>query len=538
MRRSLKIIGIIIAVLVVIVIAVPFVLNANDFRPRIESDLSAALGRRVTVGNLKLSVLTGSVAADDLSISDDPGFSNNPFIRAKGLDVGVEMIPLIFHKSLQITNISIDQPEVVLLRSPSGKWNFSTLGSKTAKSSETSNPNLAVGKLTVRNGSLSSGDTNSSKRTQYKDVDISVQNFSLASQFPFTLSATLPGGGTLKLDGKAGPINSTDASLTSVQAQIVVKKLDLAASGFLPATAAMSGQADFEGTFSSDGRELQSSGTVEASNLKLSPKGRAVARPVTLKYAATYALQPQTGQLTTGNISFGKALARLTGSFDMRGDSTVLNMKLNADGMPINDLEALLPALGVMLPQGSSLQGGTLSSDLSISGPVDKLVIAGPVRASNTKLAGFNLGSQLSEVAKLSGAPQGQDTVIQNFSADLRVSPSGTTTQNVNLNVPSFGVITGGGSISPSDALNYKMNANLSGTLVTGLTQLAGLGNKGANLPFAIVGTSSNPRFIPDMQALLSSQLKSRLGGQSIGGQDAGSVVNAITGLFGKKKNQ
>jgi AsmA protein len=32
---------------------------------------------------------------------------------------------------------------------------------------------------------------------------------------------------------------------------------------------------------------------------------------------------------------------------------------------------------------------------LAISGPLDKPVIAGPVRLSNTKLAGFDMGSKL-----------------------------------------------------------------------------------------------------------------------------------------------
>lgn len=538
MKRALKIIGIIIAILIVVVIALPFIVNVNDFRPRIEADLSGALGRQVKVGNLKLSIITGSVSADDLSIADDPAFGTSPFVRAKALDVGVRIMPLIFSKSLQITDISLDQPQVVLLRSASGKWNFSTLGTKSAANpSQSSNPNLSVGKLTVKDGSLSMGTANSAtKPTQYQNVDVSVHDFSFTSQFPFTLSATLPGNGSLKLDGKAGPIDSTDAALTPVQAQITVKNFNLAASGFVPPASGIAGTADFDGTLNSDGHVLNSGGTAQASNLKLSPKGKPAGRPVNLKYAVAYELQPQTGQLTTGNVSVGKAVARLAGTFDLKGESPVLNMKLNADGMPIDDLETMLPALGVNLPAGSSLQGGTATADFTISGPVDKLVITGPVRVTNTKLAGFNFTSKLSEVSKLSGSPQGQDTLIQNFSTDVHVAPSGTTTDNVNLTVPSFGVITGNGSISPSDALNYKMNASLTGGMVAGLTQLAGMGNKGATLPFMIEGTSSSPRFVPDVQAMLGSQLKSRLGGQSIGGQNAGSVVNAVSGLFGKKK--
>jgi AsmA protein len=539
--KALKIIGIIVAILVVVVVALPFVLNVNDFRPRIETDLSAALGRQVKVGNLKLSILTGSVSADDLSIADDPAFSAIPFVRAKALDVGVQMIPLIFSKSLQITNIALDEPQVILLRSNSGKWNFSTLGSKdAAKPSESSNPNLSVGKLTVKNGSLSMGTTNTSvKPTVYQNVDVSVQDFSLTSQFPFTLSATLPGNGSLKLDGKAGPINAADAAVTPVQAQITIKKLDLAASGFMPPESGISGVADFDGTFTSDGHEVHSTGTVQANSLKLSPKGKPAPRAVDMKYDATYKLQPQAGQISSSDVSYGKALARIAGSFEMKGESTIIDMRVNADGMPVDDLETLLPALGVSLPSGSSLKGGTLNANFTIAGPLERLVIAGPVRISNTKLAGFNFASKLSEVSKLSGAPQGQDTLIQNFSADVRMAPAGTSTDNINLNVPSFGVITGKGTVSPSDALNYKMSAALTGGVVTGLTQLAGMGNKGATLPFMIEGTSSNPRFVPDIQGMLGSQLKSRLGGlggQSVGGQNAGSVVNAIGGLFGKKK--
>jgi len=537
MKRPVKIVGIIVVVLLVVVVALPFFLDVNTYRPRIEADLSSALGREVKIGNLKLSILSGGVSADDLAIADDPAFSKTPFVRAKALNVGVQMIPLIFSKSLQITNIEIDEPQVTLLRSSSAKWNFSTLGNKNAKPAESSNQNLSVGKLTVKNGSLSMGTANASEKpTQYQDVNASVQDFSMASQFPFTLSATLPGNGTLKLEGKAGPIDPTDASFTPVQAQITVKHLDLAASRFAPPSSGIAGMVDFDGNLNSNGHQLQSTGTVQASSLKLSPKGRPAGRAVDVKYVVDYELQQEAGKISSAEASAGKAVAHIAGSFGMKGPSTVINVRVKGDGMPVDDLEALLPALGVTLPSGSSLQGGTLSADLTISGPLDQLVTAGPVRISNTKLAGFNFASKLSEVSKLTGAPQGQDTLIQNFSADVHMAPSGTTTNNINLNVPSFGVITGNGSVSPSDALNYKMSANLSGSTVTGLTQLAGMGNKGATLPFMIEGTSSNPKFVPDIQGMMGSQLKSTLGGQVPGGQNTDSLVNAVGGLFGKKK--
>ncbi len=132
MKKLLKWIAIILAVLVVIVVALPFLINVNSFRPQIESNLTDALGRKVTVGNLSLSILSGSVGADDIAIADDPSFAKTPFIRAKALKVGVELMPLIFSKQLHVTELTLDEPQVVLLRAPSGRWNYSTLGGNAA----------------------------------------------------------------------------------------------------------------------------------------------------------------------------------------------------------------------------------------------------------------------------------------------------------------------------------------------------------------------------------------------------------------------
>ncbi len=129
MKRILKIVAIVVGVLILIAIAIPFFIDANTFRPKLESDLTGALGRQVKVGNLSLSLLSGSVSADDISIADDPTFSKSPFVQAKSLKVGVEMIPLIFSKTLNVTELTLNQPEISLVKSENGeKWNFSSLG--------------------------------------------------------------------------------------------------------------------------------------------------------------------------------------------------------------------------------------------------------------------------------------------------------------------------------------------------------------------------------------------------------------------------
>jgi AsmA protein len=348
----------------------------------------------------------------------------------------------------------------------------------------------------------------------------------------------------VKLDGTAGPIDPADASLTPLNAKISAKHLDLAASGFVDPSTGIAGLADFNGTVSSDGKTAKAQGVLTADKLKLSPKGQPSTKSVQVSYTVVHNLAKQSGEVTQGEIAIGKALAQLTGNYQIQGDTTNLNMKLNGQGMPVDDLEAMLPALGVILPSGSSLKGGTLSTNLVITGPTDKLVILGPIKLTDSRLAGFNLGSKLSAISKLTGSTtsqSGSDTSIQNLSTNARVAPEGIKTDNVNLTIPALGVLTVNGTISPAGALNYKMNAALaSAGAVGGLTQMAGLGggSKGVSLPFSIQGTTSNPTFIPDVQGIVGSQLQNQLKSRIPGANGTNSPVDALTGLFGKKKKK
>ena len=51
------------------------------------------------------------------------------------------------------------------------------------------------------------------------------------------------------------------------------------------------------------------------------------------------------GTVTQGDISIGKAQAHLTGTFKSEGETEVVNLKLNGPSMPVDALEAMLPAM-------------------------------------------------------------------------------------------------------------------------------------------------------------------------------------------------
>ncbi len=548
MNRTLKIVAIVVGVLILIIIAIPFFIDANSYRPRLETELTQVLGRQVKVGNLSLSLFSGSVAADDISIADDPAFSKSPFVQAKSLKVGVELIPLILSKTLNVTNLTLNQPEISLVRSANGdKWNFSSLGGNNASaqkpagegasapkekaapaantaSSPAANPNVSIAKLNVSNGRITVSKANSSEKPRvYDKVDITMSDFSFTSSFPFTVSAELPGNGTLKLDGKAGPINANDSAQTPLDAKITVQKMNLGESGFIDPAAGISGIADFDGNVTSDGHEAKTTGTLKTTNLQVVKKGSPAGKPVQVNYTVNYDLAKQTGTIPQCEISAGKAAAHVTGTYDAHGQVTSVNLKLIGQGMPVDDLEAILPAVGVILPPKSQLKGGDLNTDLTIVGPVDKLVTTGTVKMENTTLANFNLGSKLSAISSLSGksTATGNDTTIQNFSSNVRVAPDGTRADNINLTVPAIGVVTGAGVVSPSNELAFKLNANVGGL--------------GA-VPIAVSGTTSDPKFMPDVKGLASGMLKNALNGKSIPGQQ--NPVNSVMGLFNKKKPQ
>jgi AsmA protein len=114
-----------------------FLHRPNRFRPLLEGKLTQVLGREVKLGGLKLSILSRAVTAADLPIADNPAYNKQPFVQAKSLAVSVEVWPLITSRQLHVTGLTIDQPSIILIQSPDGDWNFSSLGNQTAAAPKT-----------------------------------------------------------------------------------------------------------------------------------------------------------------------------------------------------------------------------------------------------------------------------------------------------------------------------------------------------------------------------------------------------------------
>ncbi|MGH9781143.1 MAG: DUF748 domain-containing protein, partial [Candidatus Acidiferrales bacterium] len=333
-------------------------------------------------------------------------------------------------------------PQIALLRTAAGVWNFSTLGAPAAvKPASANDPptnatssgglnSFTVDKLKISDGTIAFGRVGQPTRLAYQDVNVSAKSISQTAAFPFTFDAKTPGGGKLDLAGNVGPIGSGDAE-----------------------------KMPFDG-------------------------------------------------------------------------------QLKVNGVPSQDVENLLAVLGYALPQGSSLKGGTIKANLALHGPLDRMVTQGPVELSNVTLAGFSLASKLAGALGQTGTATGNDTLIKLASSNLRYAADGVRADSVNIVIPMIGGVTGAGTVSSTNDLNFRLLAKLDGS--SPLAQLTKLPffSQGGGLPFRIEGTASSPRVIPDIAGFggLKSLTKTPLNQLKVPNQ--GQLGGIIGGLLKKKKPQ
>jgi AsmA protein len=549
MKRLLVVSGIVVAVLLVIVVLVPLFINVDSFRPQLEEKLSAALNRHVQIGKLEASILSGGASASNISIADDPAFNKGPFLTASSVKVGVELMPLIFSRQLKVTSITVQKPEITLLKNAAGKWNYSTLGATTQKtapapSGDSKAPDISVAKFEIADGTVRVGHSSghaAGKQNVYQNVDLEARDISATTPVPFKLSATLPAGGKLALDGEAGPLNQSDSAKSPLSAKITLNHVDLGATGFVDAGSGLGGTLDFDGQVKSDGKRAHSEGKATVTGLKAMQGGQPAKQPVSVDYKSDYALDSESGTVNA-NLRTGKSVTNASGTLAAKGEDTLANLKIQGKDMPVDDVAQLLPAFGVVLPSGASLQGGVINMDLNAEGPLDRLVINGPIHITGTHLSGYNLTSKLGALAAFTGNKSGStDTLIQTCSSALHVAPDGIKADNIVLDVPSLGTLTGNGVIANDNSLNFKMLLKLSGGANNMLGSLTGVSMGQNGLPFLIEGKTSNPTFRPElgdsMKGGLQNVMHSLQGnGNNAQGQQKPDLKGVLGGLLNQKK--
>jgi uncharacterized protein involved in outer membrane biogenesis len=209
--------------------AIPLFVDANTFRPVIETRLTRTLGRDVKLGDLRLSVFSRSLVAKDVSLPDDPNFSAEPFLTANEVRIGVSLRRLIFSHEVVLRDFEIESPQITVIRGSNGAWNFSSVAHRAASgapaggsvaestasgTSESSRaaplPDLGVDRIAVADGRVAlTAAPAQGQAAVYDHVHITARDFAFALQFPFEFSSDLPAVAPSAADatGTLGAVN-------------------------------------------------------------------------------------------------------------------------------------------------------------------------------------------------------------------------------------------------------------------------------------------------------------------------------------------
>lgn len=398
LKKPLTIVAIVVVVIALILIITPFFINADRFRPEIEEVLSQKLGRKVQLGHISISLFSGDLSADQISISDDPAYSNAPFLTAKSLSIGVDVIPLIFSRDLRVHSLNFNNPHLHLLRTASGQWNFASLGTpaqgKSAMAKEgpgllpvslkfgagqaqagepsaTTLNSFSVDQMKISNGTVEFGRVGQSAGPTYRNVSLAAQNISQTAAFPFQFDANTPGGGKISLTGTLGPMGNNDGEKIPFQGTAKAQKV--------PAE-------DVENLMSVLGYALPSGsnlkgGTIQADMALRGPLVKLVASgPV------------KVDRVTLAGFSLASKLSAALGqSAAQAGDDTLItvaegNLHYGLQGVRAENLNVEIASVGSVTGSGTISPDNTLDMRL-----VAKLAGSSPI-AKLTQISFFSKG--------------------------------------------------------------------------------------------------------------------------------------------------
>jgi hypothetical protein len=296
-----------------------------------------------------------------------------------------------------------------------------------------------------------------------------------------------------------------------------VKQVDPVAAGFLDPGAGVSLLADMETKADSDGTALTFNGSARIENLKLRKGATALSKPLDVALSGTHRLKDNSGQIQDASIQLGDSAFHVSGSYQPALNEvtdSLLDLKLVGENVSINELQPLMSAAAVRLPNGSTLKGGTLSLHLAIHGQPKALAISGSIEIDNTRLVGFDIGSKIHGIAALSGVKTGDTTEFQKLRLFVRMTNAGVVAEKIEAVVVGMGELTGSGTVSPTDQLDFSLTVK--GAPVKGISKVgigilstfSGGSASKSSIPIHVAGTSEEPYITADVGGMFGIKSK------------------------------
>jgi len=403
-RILLAVVGVLVALIVVAMIALPLLFDPNDYKAQINAAIERQIGREVDIsGDIGLSVFPWlGLELGRVEVANAKGFGDQPMAEMKSAQISVKLLPLI-SRELEAGTVSLNGLRLRLARNAEGRSNWADISEHLAAPANEVNENeqadtskdgdsgsgftleaLQIGAIDIKDAAVSWQDATTD--TDYRASDVGLSTGRLVDGQPVRLEFS----GDLaapqqQFSARVNLATRIEPNIAEQFYRFSALNLNVLASGeAVPngrqqATLTGSGEYDVtEGRFKLSGMSLQSAGLNVTGNIdgvglnaKPSYSGRvtvkrfdprAVMRELAIDAPAT---QKSSALSTAGfdaqftanddRVQFKQILATLDDS-SLKGSASVENFDQPAVGFDL-DLDKL--NVDNYLPPGSAKQAQT-----------------------------------------------------------------------------------------------------------------------------------------------------------------------------------
>ncbi len=205
-----------IGLLVAALVAAPFFIDVNAYKPLIVSQVKTATGRDLVLdGPISLSLLpTPTVTVGSVKFFNAAGSKNPNMVEVKSVTVKPSLLGLLMGK-IEVGEVTLVEPKIVLEINAEGKpnWEFapSVAEAKPAAAKPSSPRPLSLGRLTIDNGTLIFSDSKAGLSVVAEKANFSASVGSLDGPYSLAGGATV-NGAPLNLDLAVGLKGATGHS--------------------------------------------------------------------------------------------------------------------------------------------------------------------------------------------------------------------------------------------------------------------------------------------------------------------------------------
>ncbi|WP_420468493.1 AsmA family protein [Panacagrimonas sp.] len=128
LKIALAVIGLLIVLVFGAVLLAATFFDPNDYRDQITAQVKKQTGRDLSLGNIELSVFPWLKArVNDVRFSNAPGFGDEAMAEVKEAAVGVQVLPLLLRREVQVSTVTLDGLRLKLAKDADGKTNWDDL---------------------------------------------------------------------------------------------------------------------------------------------------------------------------------------------------------------------------------------------------------------------------------------------------------------------------------------------------------------------------------------------------------------------------